>query len=334
MKLRHYILVFAVAFTGSIFLASCLNEDNRIPPNCYDGILNNGESGELNDNGFPYDCGGPCEPCDHCRNNRRDADLGETWIDCGGECGACNTCSNGVLDPGEIGIDCGGSCSDCSALCSNGVLDGLETEVDCGSIYCDACPTCTDGIINGGEIGIDCGNGECPNCTSAANCINGTWQQSSELYTDCGGPDCYDCDTLFSWTINDETFTCLVADITYSATTSTFDVTGIAPNGEQFGFTIDMGTGTIINGTSVTIDETSTNDSAGYNDGGLPYLSSFAGSDFTVNIGVARFSWDPSSGSWTLNQNSILVGSFGGTLIDSSGGSVDISGSFKLPWFE
>lgn len=335
MKLRHYILVFTLAFSGSIFLASCLNEENRIPPNCYDGILNNGETGELNSNGLAFDCGGPCEPCDHCRNGRRDADLGETWIDCGGECGACSTCGNGILDPGELGIDCGGPCGDCENLCFNGVLDGLETEVDCGSLYCIACPTCDDEIINGGEIGIDCGNGECPNCESAANCVNGTWQQSSELYTDCGGPDCYDCDTLLTWTVGGDTFSCLDADIIYDATTSTLDVAGTAISGETFGFTIDLGAGTIVAGTSVDIDpDSGAGNTAGYNNGGLPFLYSFAGASLTVNIGFARFVWDPSGGSWVLTQDSILIGSFNGQLVDSAGESVNIEGSFKLPWLD
>ncbi len=337
MKLRHYILVFAVAFTGSIFLASCLNEENRIPPNCYDGILNNGETGELNSNGLAFDCGGPCEPCDHCRNGRRDADLGETWIDCGGECGACSQCNNGVLDPGEIGIDCGGAnCGDCAALCFNGVLDGLETEVDCGSIYCLACPTCDDEIINGGEIGIDCGDGlECPNCISAANCINGSWQQTSELYTDCGGPDCYDCDTLFTWSVGGDSYSCLPADITVvDVTSSMVQIAAVSTTGEAFGFTIDLGTGTIMAGTSVTIDDTSVNDAAAYNDGTSNYIASFAGSSLTVNFGVARFTWDPSMGAWTLTQDSILVGAFSGTLADAGGNEVNISGSFNIPWLE
>ncbi|MFN0030855.1 MAG: hypothetical protein ACKVOR_01700 [Flavobacteriales bacterium] len=331
MKLKHYILVFAVSFLGSVFLASCLNEENRIPPNCYDGILNNGESGELNDAGFPYDCGGPCEPCDHCRNGRKDADFGETWIDCGGECGACPLCGNGILDAanGEIGIDCGGNCQECSALCFNGVLDGQETDVDCGSVYCDACPTCDDLEINGNEIGIDCGGVPCPNCQSSANCVNGTWQQSSELYTDCGGPDCYDCDTLFTWEKGGDVFTCLPSEITITqVSASVFEVGAVSTAGEAFGFLIDMGGGIIAAGTNEDIDETSPLHEAGYFDGAVNYLHSFSGSDMTVNFAVVRNVWTPA---WTVNQNTIFVGSFDGTLMSVGGESVNITGSFKLP---
>ena len=57
-------------------MSGCLNEDNLIGENCYDGILNNGE--EL------VDCGGPiCDPCDPCENGIWDPLLGEQWVDCG-----------------------------------------------------------------------------------------------------------------------------------------------------------------------------------------------------------------------------------------------------------
>ena len=49
-----FVLMAAIAvFCGT----SCLNDDNLIGPNCFDGILNNGE--EL------VDCGGPI--CDALR---------------------------------------------------------------------------------------------------------------------------------------------------------------------------------------------------------------------------------------------------------------------------
>ena len=92
---------FIALFAGVALLAGCLNEDNKIPDNCYDGILNNGE--EL------IDCGGPiCPPCDPCENGQYDVLLGEQWVDCGGECDPCDPSFNGQLDPGESGIDCGG----------------------------------------------------------------------------------------------------------------------------------------------------------------------------------------------------------------------------------
>ena len=72
-------LLMLLLFAGS----GCLNDDNKIPENCYDGILNNGE--EL------VDCGGPiCPACDPCENGQYDALLGETWVDCGGECDPCD----------------------------------------------------------------------------------------------------------------------------------------------------------------------------------------------------------------------------------------------------
>ena len=49
-----------------VLATGCLNDDNLIPENCYDGILNNGE--EL------VDCGGSiCPPCDPCENGQYDA---------------------------------------------------------------------------------------------------------------------------------------------------------------------------------------------------------------------------------------------------------------------
>ena len=81
-----------IAITSIVFMSGCLNEDNLIGENCYDGILNNGE--EL------VDCGGPiCDPCDPCENGIWDPLLGEQWVDCGGECGPCDPSFNGVQDP-------------------------------------------------------------------------------------------------------------------------------------------------------------------------------------------------------------------------------------------
>jgi hypothetical protein len=199
MKFRSYIFIFLAAFAGSLFLASCLNEDNKIPPNCFDGCKNNGEE--------EIDCGGPCEKkCDHCINGRWDAgiEFGETWIDCGGpDCAPCLTCSNGILDPNESGIDCGSNCGPCSSLCGDGLLNGHETNIDCVSdpLYageCALCPTCEDQLINGDEVGIDCGDpgANCPPCASSGDCTNGIID-GGELWIDCGGPSCYGCvDTL------------------------------------------------------------------------------------------------------------------------------------------
>jgi len=96
--------------------------------NCYDGLLNQDESG---------------------------------YPDCNGKCGPC-TCSDGVRNGGELedaagGVDCGGpDCASCSARCSNGRKDGDETGVDCGGANCGPCPTCFDGLVNQGE-GCDAG---------------------------------------------------------------------------------------------------------------------------------------------------------------------------------
>jgi hypothetical protein len=207
MRFQHYVLIFLVSLTFSVFMASCLNEENRIPPNCYDGILNNEETGGQNeiDSGF-YDCGGPyCEPCNHCLNGI--IDEGETWIDCGGECGTCPICANGILDEefGETGIDCGPiGCAECSELCDNGVLDGEETDIDCGGA-CEACPTCSDGEMNGLEFGIDCGGPDCEiACCTVNNCGNGILDPGNEFLKDCGGSICPDCEDTLHWIIDGE----------------------------------------------------------------------------------------------------------------------------------
>lgn len=197
MKFRSYVIVFAAVFTACFFMAGCLNESNKIPPNCYDGELNNGEE--------KIDCGGPnCVECDHCENGLWDEDRGEIWVDCGGECPVCPQCANGKKDGDEIGIDCGGVCGGCELLCGDNLLNGLESEVDCDTVVggCVACPTCTDGIYNGDEAGIDCGglNSGCDPCCSTGNCGNGI-KDGEEFFVDCGGNSCPDCDTILSYNL-------------------------------------------------------------------------------------------------------------------------------------
>ncbi len=195
MKFKHYLLVFLASFGMSLFLASCLNDDNKIPPNCFDGILNNDEEG--------IDCGGSCEKeCNHCINGIFEPNKGETWVDCGGPCPVCPQCSNGIKDGDEVGIDCGGSCGGCELLCGDGLLNGLEDEIDCEydeagvDESCPHCPTCVDGIMNGTEVGIDCGGLNCAPCCKTNNCGNGG-RDGDEFWTDCGGSICPDCpDTL------------------------------------------------------------------------------------------------------------------------------------------
>ena len=199
MKLRSYTMLFFAVLAGSFFLASCLNEDNKIPDNCYDGVLNNGE--------INIDCGGPnCTECDHCTNGVYEPLRGETWVDCGGECAVCPTCANGIQDEGEVGIDCGGTCGGCELLCDDGLLNGLEDTTDCENDMaapyggCPICPNCEDGIFNGDETGIDCGGPLCDPCCSTGNCGNGI-QDGAEFYVDCGGNSCPDCDTILSFKI-------------------------------------------------------------------------------------------------------------------------------------
>jgi hypothetical protein len=198
MKLRSYVVLFFAVFAGSFFMASCLNDDNKIPDNCYDGILNNGE--------INIDCGGPnCNECDHCTNGIFEPLRGETWVDCGGECPVCPTCANGHQDEGEDGIDCGGTCGGCELLCDDGLFNGLEDTTDCENDMsapyggCPICPNCNDGLFNGDETGIDCG-GPCDPCCSTGNCGNGM-QDGAEFYIDCGGNSCPDCDTIFTYKI-------------------------------------------------------------------------------------------------------------------------------------
>jgi hypothetical protein len=204
MNFRSYLLVFVAAFAGAFFLASCLNEENKIPPNCYDGILNNGE--------INIDCGGAnCEECDHCTNGVWEPDRGETWRDCGGECPVCPTCSNGIMDGTEVAIDCGGDCGACDLLCGDGLQNGYEDDIDCENETdpiqggCPYCPTCIDEMMNGNETGIDCGGSDCEPCCTSNNCRNGI-KDGAEFDVDCGGLTCPDCLDTLTFKIGSETY--------------------------------------------------------------------------------------------------------------------------------
>lgn len=242
MKIRTYVFVFFTAFATTFFLASCLNEENKIPENCYDGILNNGE--------FLVDCGGPnCEECNHCINGSYDPLEGETWVDCGGECGACPTCANGQLDPGEVGIDCGPTCQPCANLCNDGLLNGTEELTDCGGAYCDACPTCDDGIINGDEFGIDCGGTNCDPCPTDGSCVNGI-VDGDEYWTDCGGSTCYDCLQIFNWKAGTTEFVTPLGGITASEDGTTMTVSGTAGTGITMNINITNSIGNWVQGST------------------------------------------------------------------------------------
>jgi len=236
MKKSNILLGFLALFF-SLTVSSCLNEDNKIPPNCFDGILNNGE--EL------VDCGGPCEACDPCENGLWNPELGETWVDCGGDCGPCPTEANGCQDGDEEGVDCGGSTGiDCLSLCDDGLPNGYEDNAaedclslpgsppDCGG-PCEPCPTCDDIIMNQGEIGIDCGGSGCPDCLTDGNCLNG-FIDGDELYIDCyelaDQPGyCPQCDEFMTCSIDGQAFEFVfnvngtLAGGTVTATATDFD---------------------------------------------------------------------------------------------------------------
>ncbi len=200
-KFFFFLLTISAIF---LFVTCKPREENKIPPNCFDGELNNGE--------IKIDCGGPnCEECDHCANGVWEPSRGETWLDCGGPCPICPTCRNGVLDDGESGIDCGGDCGGCELLCGDGLLNGYEDQIDCDNESdvlqggCEYCPTCVDGIMNGNETGIDCGGDSCQACCSSGSCRNGI-RDGEEFYNDCGGNICEDCPDTLYWNIDDTTY--------------------------------------------------------------------------------------------------------------------------------
>lgn len=279
MKIRSFIIVFIAAFATSFFLASCLNEENKIPPNCYDGILNNGEE--------KIDCGGAfCEECPHCENGRFDPDRGETCIDCGGPCGECPTCNNCMLDEGlESGIDCGGfaNCPPCNSLCGDGLLNGLEEEIDCGGPDCEACPTCSDTLMNGNEIGIDCGGPDCDPCTTSGSCINGVLD-GDEWWIDCAGSHCPRCDSTFVWKIGNTTFSSVVVTGTITDDQG-FQATGVSSNGASMNISFASPTaftsGQAFSATPTTIPAVQ----AVYtNAAGVIYSSANTGSNLSISI--------------------------------------------------
>lgn len=276
MKKRSYLLLFVVAFTGAFLLGGCLNEENKIPPNCYDGLLNNGEE--------QIDCGGPlCDQCDPCTNGRKDE--GEVWVDCGGECDVCPPCANGVLDLGEVAIDCGPDCGPCSALCGDGLLNGDEEELDCGGnpLYCAACPTCIDDIMNGSEVGIDCGGTECDPCPVDGSCTNG-FMEAYEYWTDCGGPTCPSCDTLLQWKVGTADNIVLPLSVTGTINGTTLTINGTSITGNTLAVSITNsgawvpGTNYVANASNFPAVQVS------YQTAVQTYSSEFAGSNCTFTL--------------------------------------------------
>jgi hypothetical protein len=306
IKSLRPITLLAAVF-ALFLLNGCLNDDNKIPPNCYDHILNNGEQ--------LVDCGGAnCPACDHCIDGIWQPELGETCVDCGGECGPCPQCANCIQDADEAGIDCGGSaCGPCSDLCNDGILNGTETQVDCGGAYCDACPTCTDGLMNGTEIGIDCGGTNCPPCSTDGNCTNGMID-GNEFWTDCGGSTCMACDTLCNFSANSVANVGVPGTATFAVSSGNITITCSTLQGGTMAFTMKQPIGGWQNGSVLTIDPTSVPNSAVVytNSAGVAHSTAFTGSSITVT--VIKYASSPVPGGIRFN--------FSGTLKNNGGTSV------------
>lgn len=325
MKTSHYVLGFLALFCLSFAITGCLNPDNEIPENCYDGELNNGEEG--------VDCGGPCPLCDPCTNGLWDPDLGETWVDCGGECGECDPSNNGIQDGDETGVDCGGSTGiSCGELCGDGLPNGLEDGADptgispnpeladCGGPSCPACPTCTDMLLNGDEIGIDCGGPDCPPCATDGNCLNNV-QDGDEQWIDCGGSTCPTCTDTLSFFIGGvlyDTVSGLGATLNGD---NSITITGTTLASEQFAMTINEPVATWLPGVTAICNPASAADGqvAAFTASDLSLYNSASGTgNFTVEVVYI----EPMVGG-------IIVCNFGGALVkpDLSGG-VSLTGGF------
>lgn len=324
MKSSKFALASALILMLAV-VSGCLNDDNLIPENCYDGILNNGE--EL------IDCGGSiCPACDPCENGQYDALLGETWVDCGGECGPCDPSFNGVQDPGEAGIDCGGDTGvACGELCGDGLLNGNEQAVDCGGPDCEPCPTCCDGLMNGDELAVDCGgnyesniyiacenpNIVCGPCPDGVNCGNGL-MDGDELYIDCGGDYCPECESILTWKANG---TALLAETELSAELdgTTITVTGLTLTGAGLALVMEVPLAGWVAGSQIQCSA-ATGSSCSYADPAANAYSTNFGGGVTVDIAYV----DAVSGGF-------VVGTFMGTVVGLSGESMNIAqGAFQM----
>ena len=304
-----------IAITSIIFMSGCLNEDNLIGENCYDGILNNGE--EL------IDCGGPiCDPCAPCENGIWDPLLGEQWVDCGGECGPCDPSFNGQLDPGELGIDCGcDGCPACPELCGDGLPNGFEEGVDCGGPDCEPCPTCVDGIMNGNEIGIDCGGADCDPCPTTGDCTNGL-QDGDEVYIDCGGSSCPECIGQISWKANGQLFQG-DAQATATMNGTSIVIAGVSLTTAQIGFSIAEPAGGFMNGVVIPMNMATAPGTAGVYEavGAAETYSTANGGNMTMEINYVI----PGGGGY-------VAGTFSGNMQSATGVGVTIAqGTFSIP---
>ncbi len=305
MKLKTLITCSLAFLAVTLLVTSCLNDDNLIPANCFDGEFNNGE--------LDVDCGGPnCDPCPpSCTNGILDVDFGEIDVDCGGpNCDACPTCNDGILNQDELGIDCGGeNCNPCvnpSTNCTNGILDGDEEGVDCGGPECNPCPeeTCEDGIMNNEETGIDCGGPNCPVCPPPT-CNDGVMNQD-ELGIDCGGLFCNPCQTAAQGQIifrrNNGNFTIMNGTASFDDVLMNMMITG-SVGAEEIIFSIEeasLSTGVNINFNPTTSPELV----SGYSHPTLNnYISTSSASGLTLNFSVV----DTPGGS-------SVVGTFSGVL--------------------
>lgn len=310
MKIVTRIALLASLVIAAVQFSGCLNDDNKIPPNCFDGVLNNEE--EL------IDCGGPnCPPCDPCENGIWEPELGEQWVDCGGSCPPCDVNFNGQLDPGEDCIDCGGITGvDCGELCNDGLPNGCEVEVDCGGPDCDPCPSCEDGILNQDEIGIDCGGDECPPCTTDGDCTNGEID-GDERYIDCGGTHCPDCEIILRWNVQGNQFAADL-NLTSEFNAGTISAGGVssAPNGAMnviFPEPAVLGwqPGTTIEANPTNFPQTTVQY---VNGAGVIFSNQFEGSSITFNFVYVV----PGAGG-------VAAGTFSGTLFNEDNNSVNIA---------
>jgi len=240
MKLKTLIACSLAFLAVTFMITSCLNDDNLIPENCFDGELNNGE--------WDVDCGGPnCDPCPpSCTNGLLDVDFGEIDVDCGGQnCDPCPTCNDGILNQDELGVDCGGDncdpCDNANTDCTNGIWDGDEEGIDCGGPECPPCAeeTCDDGIQNNGEEGIDCGGPNCPSCPPPS-CDDGVMNQD-ELGIDCGGLLCDPCQQAVQgqiiFRINNGDWTVMNGTVAYDDVLQALTMTGTVGE-EEFVFAL------------------------------------------------------------------------------------------------
>lgn len=320
MEIKKILIGLTATFFVSLLMTSCLNDDNLIPPNCFDGEVNNGEQ--------EIDCGGPCPACDPCLNGLWNPENGETWVDCGGDCGECDPCYNGCQDFGEVGVDCGGICGSCEDLCDDGLPNGTEDgadpdciapnmdEADCGGNYCEACPTCVDGLMNGSEWGVDCGGADCGPCPDDSYCIDDQ-QDPGEWYVDCGGITCPAClDTVY-W--NAPLILTGEEAMSLTAGAGTYTIDGEAPSGETIKITLAEPTDGWITGWVFTANDVVLANNVVYTDGaGVIYSTAPEGAGMTITIS----NYIPSPG--------IFIGTYSGIVKSIDGQILSLSSGFFL----